>query len=146
MRNGMRAVAAVLGVVIMGGAMAGCKHHCSHGDVTGKLKEHVDVSLKKVGATDEQRKKINADMELITADGQQLYKSNQGLTTKVVGTLLQDVPDSQWLHKTVDEKDLEFTGFAHRAVDRFVAMAAVLNHEQRVELQKRFEAAHGATK
>lgn len=146
MKKGMKAVAAILGVVLAGGALAGCRHHGSHGDIAGKLKQHVDASLKKVGATDEQRGKINEGMAQISADGQQVYKNNQGMNARVVGALLQDTPDSQLLHRTVDEKTREFAEFAHRTVDRLVAMSAVLTHEQRAELLKRFESAHGAKK
>lgn len=146
MRKGMKAVAAVLGVVLVSGALTACKHHGSHGDLSGKLKEHVDASLNKVGATDEQKAKIGVVTDQIVADGQQLRKNDQGLKAKVVGCLLLDTPDREWLHNTVDEKAKEFTGFAHRTVDRLIEISAVLSPEQRSELKKRFVSAHDEKK
>ncbi|MBT1077276.1 hypothetical protein [Geobacter grbiciae] len=57
MKSGMKAVAAILAVVLASGTLAACKHHGSHGDHAKKMKEHFDASLKKVGTTDEQRAK-----------------------------------------------------------------------------------------
>lgn len=146
MKKGMKAVAAVLGVALVSGALTACKHHGSDGDLSGKLKEHVNASLKKIGATDEQKVKIGVVTDQIVADGQQLRKKDQGLKAKVVGCLLQDNPDREWLHNTVDEKAREFTGFAHRTVDRLMEISAVLSPEQRSELKKKFESAHGEKK
>lgn len=44
----------------------------SHGDHAGQLKEHVNDSLKKVGATDEQKVKICGVLDQIDSDVQQL--------------------------------------------------------------------------
>ncbi len=143
MKKGMKAVVAVLGVALVSGALTACKHHGSHGDLSGKLKEHVDVSLNKVGATDEQKAKIGGVTVQIITDGQQLCKNNQGLNAKFVGCLLQDTPNREWLHTTVDEKAKELTGFAHRTVDRLIEISTVLTPDQRSELNKKFETAHG---
>ncbi|QSV45491.1 Spy/CpxP family protein refolding chaperone [Geobacter benzoatilyticus] len=146
MKNGMKAVATILGVVLVSGTLAACKHHESHGDYAKKMKEHFDASLKKVGATDEQRAKIGGVSDQIVADGQQVCKNSQGLSAKVVGCLLLDTPDRQWLHNTVDEKAKELTGFAHRTVDRLIEISAMLTPEQRSELKKGFDSAHGSEK
>jgi Spy/CpxP family protein refolding chaperone len=146
MKNGMKAIAAILGAVLVSGSLAACKHHGSHGDHFEKVKEHIDTSLKKVGATDEQRTKIGGITDQIVTDGQQLRKSNQGLKARFVGCLLLDTPNREWLHTTVDEKAKEFTSFAHRTVDRLIEISAVLTPEQRSELKKGFESSHGAKK
>lgn len=146
MKKGIKAVAAILGVVLVSGTLAACKHGGSHGDHVGKLKEHMSASLKKVGATDEQKVKIGGVVDQIITDGQQLGKNSQSLKTKVVGCILQDTPDREWLHNTVDEKGKELTGFAHRTVDRLIEISAVLTPGQRSELRKDFESSHGEKK
>lgn len=146
MKKGMKTIAAVLGVVLVSGSLAACRDHGSHGDHFGKVKEHIDASLKKVGATDEQRAKIGGIADQIVSDGQQLKKANQGLKARFVGCLLLDTPNREWLHSTVDEKAKELTVFAHRTVDRLIEISAVLTPEQRSELKKGIEAAHGAEK
>ncbi|QEM67761.1 hypothetical protein FO488_06065 [Geobacter sp. FeAm09] len=143
MNKGIKRVTAVLGAVALAGAITACKQCGSHhGDLSGKIKGHVAASLDKIDATEEQRGKINAGVDQVVADGQQLHKGNQGLANKVVACLLLDTPDRAWLHATVDEKAKEFTGFAHRTVDRLVEISAVLTPGQRAQLKKRYEAAH----
>jgi len=61
----------------------------------------------------------------------------------VTGCLLHDNPNREWLHKTVDEKSLEITGFAHRTIDHLIEISAMLTPEQRVKLKKEIESAHG---
>ena len=41
MKNGMKVVAAIFGVVLVGGTLAGCKHYGSHGYHGKMLKEHI---------------------------------------------------------------------------------------------------------
>ena len=130
MKNSMKAVGAVVGVVLLGATMGACRPHGSHGEHGKKLREHFDASLNKV--TDQ-----------IVADGQRVSKSTKGVSAKVAGGLLLDNPDRQWLHKTVDDKALEFTGFAHRTVDRLLEISALLTPEQRAKLKKWLESAHG---
>lgn len=143
MKKNMKAVSAVIGVVLLSGMMVACKPHGSHRDHGKKVKEHVDASLKKVGATGEQRAKIGVITDQMVADGQQVAASNKGVSAKVAGCLLLDEPNRGWLHKTVDEKALEFTGFAHRTVDRLIEISAMLTPEQRAKLKKVLESAHG---
>lgn len=144
MKKGMKTVAAILGVILVSGTVSACKHHGSHGDHAGKLKEHMSDSLEKVGASDQQKAKIGGVMDQIAADGQLQCKNSQGLKAKVVGSLLLDTPDREWLHSTVDEKAKEVTGFAHRTVDRLIEISAVLTPGQRAELKKGYESSHGA--
>ncbi|KAA0894058.1 Spy/CpxP family protein refolding chaperone [Oryzomonas rubra] len=146
MNKGIKRIAAVLGAVAMAGAITACKQCGSHGDLSGKINGHVAASLDKIDATEEQKGKINAGVDQIVADGKEIYNSNQGLKNKMVGCLLLDIPNSAWLHATVDEKAKELTGFAHRTVDRLIAISAVLTPGQRAELKKRYESAHGEMK
>lgn len=146
MKKGIKAAAAILGVVLVGGSLTACKHHGTHGDQSDKIREHVGASLKKVSASDLQRAKIDGIMDQIASDGKQLCQNSQGLKNKVVGCLLLDTPDRAWLHGTVDEKARELTGFAHRTVDRLIEISAVLTPQQRLELKSGFESAHGAKK
>ncbi|HBG05976.1 MAG: hypothetical protein A2075_16415 [Geobacteraceae bacterium GWC2_58_44] len=139
----IKGVGAVVGVVLLGGMVAACKPHGSHGDHAQKAREHFESSLKKVGATDEQRTRIGVVTDQIVADGQQISKNGKGVSAKVAGCLLLDNPNREWLHKTVDEKALEFTGFAHRTVDRLIEISAMLTPEQRAKLKKGVESGHG---
>lgn len=143
MKKGMKTAAAILGVVLVTGVSA-CKHGGSHGGHAAKLKEHVNDSLKKVGASDEQKVKINGVMDQIAADGRLLRTSSRGVKTEFVGRILQDAPDREWLHTTVDEKGRELTAFAHRTIDRLIEISAVLTPGQRSELKNSFQASHGA--
>jgi Spy/CpxP family protein refolding chaperone len=146
MKKGMRTIALLLGITLTGGAVTACRHHGSPGDHVGKLREHIDASLEKAGASKEQRTKIGGIEDQILADGRQICRNNQGLSARVVGCLLLDTPDRGWLHTTVDEKARELTAFAHRTVDRLVEISAILTPEQRLELKKGFEANHGSIK
>lgn len=146
MKSGMKVVAAILTVVLASGTLAACKCHVSHDDYAKKVKEHFDASLKKVGATGEQKAKIDGVRDQIVSDGQQVYSNNKGLTGRVVGCLLLDTPNRQWLHNTVDETAKEFTEFAHRTIDRLIEISAMLTPEQRSELKKGFDSVHGAEK
>jgi len=143
MTKKMKAVAAVVGVVLLGAALGACRPHGSHGGHGKQLREHFDASLKKVGATKEQRAKIDVVTDQMVADGEQVSKSNKGIAAQVAGGLLLDKPDRQWLHKVVDDKALEFAGFAHRSVDRLLEINALLTPEQRSKLKKGLESAHG---
>lgn len=143
MKKNIKAVSAVIGVVLLSGMMVACKPNGSHGDHGKKVKEHVEASLKKVGATEEQRAKIGVVTDQIVADGKQVAASNKGVSAQVAGCLLLDEPNRGWLHKTVDEKALQLTGFAHRTVDRLIEISAMLTPEQRAKLKKGLESAHG---
>ena len=146
MMKGKKTVMAILGVVLASGGLVACKHHGSHGDHAGRIKEHVNASLKKVDATDAQKAKIDGIVDQISADGKQLHGSSEGLKAKVIDGILQDTPDRAGLHGLVDEKAKDMTGFAHRTLDRFIEISAVLTPEQRLELKKKFVSAHGAEK
>jgi len=143
MKKGMNAVAVILGIVLVGGTLGACKHHGSHGDHAEQIKEHIDASLKKIDATDEQRAKIGVVTNQIVTDGQLLCKNDPELKAKIIGCFLLDTPNREWLHTTVDEKAKELTGFAHRTVDRLIEISAVLTPGQRSELKKKFDSAHG---
>lgn len=143
MKKQMKAVGAVVGVILLGGALGACRPHGSHGGHGKQLREHFDASLKKVGTTKEQMAKINGVTDQIVADGRQVSKSNKGVAAKVAGGLLLDNPDRQGLHKAVDDKAQEFAGFAHRTVDRLIEISAMLTSEQRAKLKKGLESAHG---
>lgn len=142
MKKTMKAVGAIAGVVLLGAVLGACRPHGSHDDHVKQLREHFDASLKKVGATDEQRAKIGGVTDQIVADGQQLSKSHKDVAAKVAGCLLLDNPNREWLHKTVDEKSLEVTGFAHRTIDHLIEISAMLTSEQRVKLKEKIESAH----
>jgi len=143
MKKNMKSVGTIVGVVILGAMMGACRPHGSHGDHVKQLREHLDSSLKKVGATDEQRAKIGGVTDQIVADGQQLSKSHKDVAAQVAGCLLLDHPNREWLHKKVDEKSQEVTRFAHRTIDHLIEISAMLTSEQRVELKKRIDSAHG---
>lgn len=144
MKKGFKAIAAVMAVASLG-ALAACKHgHQGHDPK--ELKGHIESTLKKVGTTEEQQAKIGTITDRIIADCGEIHKNSQGLRQKFVACLLLDNPDREWLHKTVDEKAKEFTAFAHRTVDSLIEISGSLTPEQRAELKKRFEAAHGAGK
>jgi Spy/CpxP family protein refolding chaperone len=146
MNRKLKTVMAMLGTLVVAASLSACKHPCMGGDHSEQVKKHVNASLKKVNATDEQKTKIDAVVDQISADGKQVYGANQGLKAKVVGCLLLDTPNSAWLHATVDEKAKELTAFAHRTIDHLIVASAVLSHEQRSELKKGFDAAHGEKK
>lgn len=90
-----------------------------------------------------QRAKIGGVTDQIVADGQQLSKSHKEVAANVADCLLLDHPNREWLHKTLDEKSLEVTGFAHRTIDHLIEISAMLTSEQRVGLKKRIDSAHG---
>lgn len=140
MKNRMKLVVAGLALLSLG-TLAACKGH--HGHDPAKMKQHVDSSLKKIGASDEQRAKIGVITDKIFGEGAEICKSNQGLGKKVVACLLQDKPNKEWLHQVVDEKARELTAFAHRTVDNLIEINGNLTPEQRLELKSRIESAHG---
>jgi Spy/CpxP family protein refolding chaperone len=146
MNRKLKTAMALLGTLIVAGSLSACKHPCMDGDHSEQIKKHVNASLKKVDATDEQKAKIGVVVDQISADGKQICAANQGLKAKVVGCLLLDTPNRAWLHTTVDEKALELTAFAHRTVDHLIEASAVLSHEQREKLGKGFASAHGEKK
>ena len=141
MKKTMKVVVAGLAIISVG-TLAACKPHHSGHDPK-KLKEHVEASLKKVGATDEQRLKIGAVTDKIIADGSDLCKNSQGLGKKMADCFLHDKPNKEWLHQTVDEKAKEMTAFAHRTVDSLIEISGMLTTEQRNKLQNSYDAAHG---
>lgn len=144
MTRRMKTVAAAVAVLSVG-MLAACKHqHGSHN--LQELKEHVDVTMKKIGVSEEQRTKIGAITDRIIADGKEFHTSNQGVREKVVACLLLDTPNREWLHQTVDDKAKEFTAFAHRTVDSLIEISGTLTTEQRADLKKRLETGHGAKK
>lgn len=144
MKKGFKAVAVVVAVASLG-VLAACKHgHQGFGPE--KLKEHVESELKKIGATDEQQTKIGTISDRIIADCGEIHKNSKELSQKFVDCLLLDNPNREWLHRTVDEKAKEFTAFAHRTIDSLIEISGTLTPEQRAEVKKRFEAAHGAGK
>ncbi len=141
MKKTLKAVVAGMAILSVG-TLAACKSHHSGHDPK-KLKEHVEASLKKVGATDEQRLKIGVVTDKIIADGSDLCKNSQGLGRKFASCLLLDKPNKEWLHQTVDEKAKEMTALAHRTVDNLIEISGMLTGEQRAKLQTRYDAAHG---
>lgn len=144
MKKGFKAIAAVMAVASLG-ALAACKHgHQGHDPK--ELKGHIESTLKKIGATEEQQAKIGAITDRIIADCGEIHKNSQGLRQKVVACLLLDNPDREWLHKTVDEKAKELTTFAHRTVDSLVEISGTLTAEQRAELKTRYDASHATKK
>lgn len=142
MKQMMRITVFCLAVVSLT-ALAACKDGHGHGQDPAKLKSHVDKSLKKIGASEEQRTKVGAVSDAILADCKGLHEANKGVGKQVAGCLLSDQPDRQWLHRTVDDKARQLTDFAHRTVDRLVEISQTLTPEQRVKLKEGFEKAHG---
>jgi Spy/CpxP family protein refolding chaperone len=137
-----RKLAAAAVVVLSLGALAACKPHGGHDPA--KLEAHLNDSLKKVGASEEQQQKIGVISDRIIADGSEICKNNQGLGKKVVGCLLLDQPNKTWLHQTVDAKSRELTAFAHRTIDSLIEISAQLTPQQRKDLKERCEKAHAA--
>lgn len=140
MKTTLKMLVAVMAVISLG-TLAACKAH--HGHDPGKLKEHVEASLKKVGATKEQQAKIGVVTDRILADGGELCKKNQGLGRQFSDALLQEEPNQEWLHQAVDEKAKELTAFAHRTVDSLIEISGMLTVEQRTKLKSKYDAAHG---
>lgn len=136
----LKVLVAVMAVISLGTLVA-CKAH--HGHDPEKLKDHVEASLKKVGATEEQQAKIGVVTDRILADGGELCKKSQGLGKQFTDCLLQEQPNKEWLHQTVDEKAKELTAFAHRTVDSLIEISGMLTVEQRTKLKTRYDAAHG---
>lgn len=133
---------AMAGMAVSLGTLAACTAHHGHGK--DKLKEHIESALKKAGASDEQLRKIAVVTDRLTADCAELHRNNRGLGARFVDRVLLDTPDKEWLHRTVDEKAVELTAFAHRTVDGLIEISGMLTGEQRAALKKRYDAAHGA--
>lgn len=140
MKRRLQVLVAVMAVISLG-TLAACKAH--HGHDPEKLKEHVEASLKKVGATEEQQARIGAVTDRILADGGELRKKSPGLGKQFTDSLLQEQPNKEWLHQTVDEKAKELTAFAHRTVDSLIEISGMLTTEQRTQLKNKYDAAHG---
>lgn len=144
MKKGLKAVTAIMGVVLVSGALAACKYHDSHRDHGRMMKEHIDSTLHKIGATEEQRAKIGEVTDQIVTDGKQLCKNDSGLKASFVGSLMQEKPDSKLLHNVVDEKAKDLTAFAHRTVDRLIEISSILTPKQKTDLYERYQSAHGS--
>lgn len=144
MKKLFKAAAVILGVASFG-ALAACNHGSFSHDPK-KLKGHIESKLKSLGASDEQRAKIGGITDRMIADCGEIHKNSKGLRQQVVGCLLLDNPDREWLHRTVDEKAKELAAFAHRTVDSLIEISGTLTHEQRAELKKRLETGHGKGK
>ncbi len=148
MKKGFKAVTAIFTMLLTGGLLGACHHHF-RGHITlekiaEKIQKHIDGGLKKVGTTEEQNEKIHRITGRIIDDAVQTHKTCAGNREAIAANLLSDSPDRDELHKQVDEKAKTATEFIHRAVDRLIEISAVLTHEQRIELSKRFENNHAA--
>lgn len=150
MKKGFKTMLAVLALALVGSLVAGCHHrHSGHGDpekMAEKLEQHLEHVLDKIDATEEQRGKIRQIVGQISDDARQTHKKSAEERGSIVASLLADNPDREWLHSRVDGKSKAMTEFGHRTVDRLIEISAVLTPEQRTELQKRFESAHGSKK
>lgn len=148
MKRRFKILTAVLAVALASTVLVACHHqqYSGHGDperMGKKLEKHIAKILNKIDATEEQKSKINLLTGQIIDDAKQLRKQGAGEHDSVVAALLSDHPDSESLHRQVDDKSKVLTEFGHRTVDRLIAINSVLTPEQRTELQKRFASAHG---
>lgn len=148
MKRRFKIFTTVLAVALASTVLVACHHqrHSGHGDpeeMGRKLEKHIAKVLNKIDATEEQKSKINLLTGQIIDDAKQLRKQGAGEHDSVVAALLSDHPDSESLHRQVDDKSKALTEFGHRTVDRLIAINAVFTPEQRTELQKRFASAHG---
>jgi len=148
MKKPFKISSAIIAVVLAGGLLTACHHHRygGHGDperMAEKLEKHLDHVFDKVDATPQQRENIRLISAQIVADAKQLRSQGVEDQGKIVACLLLDEPDRQWLHGLADQKTKEMNEFVHRTVDRLIEISAVLTPEQRAELKKRFESAHG---
>lgn len=147
MKKGIKVIVGVAAIVFAGTLATACHHrHGYHSDpekMAKRMEKHLAHALDKVDATPQQREKIRLISAQIAADAKQLRSKGPEDHGKIVACLLLENPDRQWLHGQVDQKTREMNEFAHRTVDRLIEVSAVLTPEQRSELKKRFESAHG---
>lgn len=148
MRKAFKPIMAIVAMVLAGGLLTACHHHRHGGHhdpekMAKRLDKHLENVLDQIDATPQQRENIRLLSTQITEDAKQLRSQGKEDHGKIAACLLLDAPDRQWLHGQVDQKTKEMNKFAHRTVDRLIEISAVLTPEQRVELKKRFESAHG---
>ena len=148
MKKSFKIITAILAVALASTVLVACHHqqYSGHGDpekTVRKLEKHIAKVLNKVDATEEQKSKINLLTGQIIDDAKLLRKQCAGEHNSVVAALLSEHPDSEALHRQVDDKSKALIDFGHRTVDRLIAINAVFTPEQRTELQKRFASAHG---
>lgn len=148
MRKAFKPITAIVAVLLAAGMLTACHHHRHGGHhdpekMAKRLELHLDHVLDQVDATPQQRDNIRLISAQIAEDARQFRSKGEEGHGKIVAGLLLDVPDRQWLHGQVDQKTREMNEFAHRTVDRLIEISAVLTPEQRVELKKRFDSAHG---
>ncbi len=102
----------------------------------------VDDVLDDVDADDAQRQAVMAEVNGMLADVERLHDDKQGHHDIIFAEASKDTPDAERLHGLIDEKTKKMNAFAHRALDRLLAVHAILTPDQRAELLEQAEEYH----
>jgi len=148
MKNIFKPILVIGAAIFVGGLLTACNYHrCGgHHDpekIAKRFEKHLTHVFDRIDTTPEQTGAIRLISAQIVADAKQLHASGMEDQEKIVACLLLDEPDREWLHDQVNQKTREMNEFTHRTVDRLIKISEILTPEQRMELKKRFDSAHG---
>jgi Spy/CpxP family protein refolding chaperone len=138
-------VAAVLGVLALGGLAVGCGHHGHPNDpaqLAAMVSARVDDLLDDVDATPDQRTKIHALATQLLASAQQAHAGHDADRAAVLAQWKADQVDRAQLHALVDRRVDALRALAHQAVDAGADAHDVLTPAQREKLAKKAERWH----
>jgi Spy/CpxP family protein refolding chaperone len=150
MHKKFKTVMAACAIMMSGSLLTGCNYHGKfHGnpeEFAGKIEKHINQSLDKIGASQQQKDEIGQITSQIHEDAQATYAEWKTERGQLITGLFADSPNSEEMKRQLDMQSQAMTEFSHRTLDRLIAMSALLTPEQRKELRQRFESAHSQTK
>ena len=116
----------------------------THGKMAQLMEKHLADVLEELDTTPDQKRRIAEITEGLKADAAKLRKASRGEHRVMFDEIMTGKADAAKLHADLD-KTLDRLGrFSHETLDRLIRFSQILSPNQRAELKRRFEAAHGA--
>jgi Spy/CpxP family protein refolding chaperone len=133
---------AALGVLAISLAACGHRHRCSRMNpekVDKMVSFHLDDALDDLDATKEQRITMHAVKDRVLIEARLLREKMQQSRQGVIDELKSDNPDSERLHKELDQQIELVREFAHKGLDELLLVHKTLTPEQRAEIEERIQ-------
>ena len=104
---------------------------------------HLDDALDDLKATDAQRAQIQALKDKLLKDGQALHQGQADAKKALLAQWDSATPDRAAVHALVDARIDAIRAFAHEAADAGLDLHGILTPEQRAQIAKKVQPAHG---
>lgn len=116
----------------------------THEKMVKYVEKHVVKVLDRMHTTPEQKQQIFQITDQMKIEAVEFRKQIKIRHITVFDDLMSDKVDSVKLHADMDKSLAQLGQFSHMTLDHLIKVGRIFSPEQRAELKKRYESAHGS--